>query len=183
MTESTNNSERVLAEQLQSLPELEPTAALRQRIDALLDESAEIESRADHNRLRNWGIAAVLLVGLLMGLIISEQVKVVESPPESVAVTQPEASEPTEFSDLGRLIAQSALLDQVNATLPARGRVRNVRSAGRITVLEDRVRLLDAALAQPEISTMRRAALMRQRVGLMDTLVEMRSGQQPTQWL
>lgn len=183
MTQSTNNSEQVLAEQLKSLPELEPTAALRQRLDALLDEATEVESHADRNRLRNWGIAAVILAGLLMGLIIGEQIKVIELPPESVAVTQPEASEPTEFSDLGLLIAQSALLDQVNATLPTRGRVRNVRSAGRITALEDRVRLLDAALAQPEISTTRRAALMRQRVGLMDTLVEMRSGQQPTQWL
>ncbi len=175
--------DKAVADALRDLPQLEPSSELLAGIDQLVVQS-EPSSVSESSTPMRWAIAATALLSVCVGLLVWDwPVTPVSEGPSVAEVRQTEAAVPDEFADLSKLIAQSALLDQVNATLPERRRVRDVRSAGQIVMLEDKVAMLDVALASPAVDQAQREALLRRRVGLMDTLVDLRSGRQTQQWL
>ncbi|MEO1581385.1 MAG: hypothetical protein AAFR91_06015 [Pseudomonadota bacterium] len=175
--------DKAVASALRELPQLEPSSELLAGIDQLVAQTEQLSISASATPMR-WTIAATALLSMCVGLLVWDWPDTPASDPPSVAdVKQTETEVSDEFADLSKLIAQSALLDKVNATLPERRRVRDVRSAGQIVMLEDRVAMLDVALASPAVDQAQREALLRRRVGLMDTLVDLRSGRQTQQWL
>ena len=171
----------MMANQLRELPLLEPDADLLARLDEIsLGTAAPTRSSTRH-----WGLAAMLLVGVAAAFVtLPRWMASTDSGTATLASDSPNASRVTsELSDLSQLIARSAVLDEVNATLPDRQRVMNVRDAGRITAIEDRVARLDMALSSPAVDRSARAELLKQRVGLMDDLVDLRAGVPAQQWL
>ncbi|MEM6819393.1 MAG: hypothetical protein AAF578_11455 [Pseudomonadota bacterium] len=175
--------DKAVADALRDLPQLEPSSELLAGIDHLVVETDQPSVSASLTPMR-WAIAATALLSVCVGLLVWDWPDSPQRSGETVAeIPGPAVELPDEFADLSRLIAQSALLDKVNATLPERRRVRDVRSAGQIVMLEDRVAMLDVALASPAVDQAQREALLRRRVGLMDTLVDLRSGRQTQQWL
>ena len=175
--------DKAVADALRDLPQLEPSSALLAGIDHLVVQTDQSSVSASSSPKR-WAIAATALLSLCVGLLVWDWPDSPQGNGETVAeIPRPAAALPDKFADLSRLIAQSALLDKVNATLPERRRVRDVRAAGQIVMLEDRVAMLDVALASPAVDQAQREALLRRRVGLMDTLVDLRSGRQTQQWL
>ncbi|MEL7024830.1 MAG: hypothetical protein AAGL69_13910 [Pseudomonadota bacterium] len=171
----------MMAKQLRELPLLEPDADLLARLDEI-----SLGKRSPPRALTwHWGLAAVLMIGVAIAVATLPGLNVpTNSVDQAAATDEPNASRVTsELSDLSQLIARSAVLDEVNATLPDRQRVMNVRDAGRITAIEDRVARLDVALASPAVDESARAELLKRRVGLMDDLVGLRAGVPAQQWL
>jgi hypothetical protein len=78
------------------------------------------------------------------------------------------------------LLAESARLERVLYELPQRGRIMNAATASTIVGLEDRVALIDERLALVAAGGVRpeyRDALWRERVDVMNALVQVRFAQ------
>jgi hypothetical protein len=143
---------RQVREALRALPELAAPSDGWDRV------------RAAHRRAvvqRRWrqsgAVALAASVVMAVGLIVLQ--------PTHVAVTPVQ-------SELSLLYSQSAGLEAVLARLDADDRVLDLRAAGAIVAIEDRIAALDDHLTNGETLDRQTAeALWRQRVELMEALV------------
>ena len=176
-----------IAAALRALPQLEPSDALMARLADTAAEASDhgdVDSAVDAHpaagRGRFWP-GALLAASLLIAALIWRPDTQGDDGAIGVAATSTESA----TSQLPALMAQSAYLESVLSALPDRGRVQRVGTASTITALEDRVALIDAQLDQPQVraSATGSEALWRQRVGLMNTLVELRGTPREQLWL
>lgn len=157
---------------LKTLPTLEPPANLESTTLAAMASAAAATrpSSVDHRFARAAGWIAVIGLGALLTL-------------SSLNIDDPVAPAPaTASSDetLYRLAEQSMLLEEVLAALPESRRVMRADTASTIVGLEDRIALIDAALYSAEVDAgpaEYREALMRDRVEMMNALVNVRYAQ------
>jgi len=82
--------------------------------------------------------------------------------------------------DLASLMAQSRQLEWALSAMPAGPQVVSADTAGTISVLEDRVAMIDYRLSMtedPDLSSEQELKLWKERVGLMNSLVQVRYAQ------
>lgn len=162
-----------LARRLEALPELAPPGDVWARIEA-----AAAAARRRRTRFRKGtGFAASFVVAaLVLGLWL-------RAPGPAPEVDAPLArSESDVMMTIGydNLLAESARLERVLYELPQRGRIMNAATASTIVGLEDRVALIDERLALVAAGGVRpeyRDALWRERVDVMNALVQVRFAQ------
>jgi len=82
-------------------------------------------------------------------------------------------------ASLGSLMARSRLLEEALRAAPETPRVMRASTASTIATLEDRIAMIDQQLSFPErpLSEAEARALWRERVQLMDSLVQLRYAQ------
>ena len=168
-----DKGDAALAAGLRALPELAPPERAWSRIAA-----AAATARRRRTRYRQGlGLAAGLAGGALaLGLWLRASEP--NDGAEAVAARPAPALETPIAYD--SLLAESARLERLLLELPRHGRVMNAATAGTIVGLEDRVALIDERLmlaaasgAEPE----RRQVLWRERVDVMNALVQVRYAQ------
>lgn len=90
------------------------------------------------------------------------------------------AASPAEPGDMAQLMARSQHLEQVLRAMPEGPQVVSADTAGTISVLEDRVAMIDYQLGmaeQPELSSAQLQRLWQERVDVMNSLVQVRYAQ------
>ncbi len=186
-------SDEQLSASLRELPQLEPSASLYARLHTISRESAALPKKR-----RAWpaGLvaASLMIAGLLIwvpekysptgseGLVAGE---VAGPAGESAGAPPAGASVSGDAVPLNALMAQSAYLESLLASIPGERRVQRVGTASTISAIEDRVALIDQQLSQPivQADAAGSTSLWRQRVGLMNTLVELRAKPSGQIWL
>ncbi|HEY5774783.1 MAG TPA: hypothetical protein VIS57_01750, partial [Xanthomonadales bacterium] len=97
-----------------------------------------------------------------------------QSAPVQTTVTVPDQQ------DLATLMAQSRHLEWALSAMPSGPQVVSADTAGTISVLEDRVAMIDYRLSMtedPVLSSEQELKLWKERVGLMNSLVQVRYAQ------
>ncbi|MEN7343870.1 MAG: hypothetical protein AAAFM81_13045 [Pseudomonadota bacterium] len=160
-----------IADALKALPQLQPSAETMSALHALAETATP---------KRRWYLPAALAATVLLTSIAVVTLSATDDKPvpEIATLTQPA----TDADTLESLAAESAYLDRLLAALPAEGRVQRVGTASTITALEDRVATIDQRLNTSGVyeQASARETLLRERVGLMTSLVSLRAGAQPT---
>lgn len=162
-----------LARRLKALPELVPPSQAWSRIEA----AAAVARRRRSRFRQGFGVAAGFAVAALMlGLWLRapELDPGVDAAPVRAATGLPQ---PIAYDTL---LAESARLERLLYELPRRARVMNAATAGTIVGLEDRVALIDERLslaAAGGVGPAYRDALWRERVDVMNALVQVRYAQ------
>jgi hypothetical protein len=159
---------------LKSLPSLEPRADLEPVVLAAMERAAQTgkrrPSRSSH-LAKAAGLAAVAGVGALFALWA-----VSYEDPADRRVAAIGGDDRTYFE----LAEQSAHLDALLAVLPPQRRVMRADTASTIVDLEDRIALIDAELYRSAVQAAPadyRVALLRDRVEVMNALVNVRYAQ------
>ena len=128
---------------------------------------------------------AVVLFGLL-GQVPGEPAEQMQADIRGTTPTLVSQSSPTQVAaasvqqDLTSLMAQSRNLEWVLSAMPAGPQVVSADTAGTISVLEDRVAMIDYRLSMtedPDLSSEQELKLWKERVGLMNSLVQVRYAQ------
>lgn len=158
-----------LKQRLRQLPTVTPPSATLEALDTLA-------MAARPQRSARWSIPTALAASVAMVIVsLALMTPTDETLPAPVAAVSPTST--TEPSEVESLAAQSAYLDRMLASLPTRGRVQRVATASTISALEDRVAAIDTELNE----TLRQGGndatrvLLRERVGLMSSLVTLRA--------
>jgi hypothetical protein len=157
---------------LKALPELEPPEQLEKATLAAMAEAAAQKAGGGSGR---WlAQAAAWLVAIGIGALVVTRFIDVEQP------VSPDTEAGVADAAYLELVEESMRLEEVLALLPPPRRVMRADTASTIVGLEDRIALIDAALYQPEIraaAPQYREALMRDRVEVMNALVNVRYAQ------
>ena len=147
---------------------------------------AEVESRRPARRLTGFTLAASLMAAVAAGWL-SWQLLPPERDgsrpaPASVAATADAATAAT--TDVVSLERRAQLLEEILTQLPREGRVQRVGTASVISALEDRLLVVSDQLqrAQPGGADLQFTGLLRERVGLMQSLVQLRGGSDGQVW-
>lgn len=175
-------TERELAGALRRLPQYPPPAgawqAVRQRAEreGLVQPPRRRRLRRDLEWLAVGAVAATVAIALLDlpwsgtspggGPAPADQAGFAATPAENDA-------------SLGSLMARSRLLEEALRAAPETPRVMRASTAGTIATLEDRIAMIDQQLSFPErpLTEAESTALWRERVRLMDSLVQLRYAQ------
>lgn len=155
---------------LKALPALEPPARLEQ---ATLDAMACAPSTRGFRRFAK---AAVWVAAIGMGALLALQTFDFDAP-DTPDAPDPAAARADEI--YRQLTQESKLLEQLLAGLPQR-QVMRVSTAGTIVGLENQIAMIDAELARTATDPappVYRTALMRNRVEVMNALVNVRYAQ------
>jgi hypothetical protein len=158
--------------ELKSLPELEPAAELEPAVLAAMARAAA--ARKSARPAHTFARAAAWIVAIGVGTGLALWAMRFESEPQPA---QAQAAADDAYYDLAE---QSAQLEEVLALLPPPRRVMRVGTASTIVGLEDRIALIDAELHRSDTASAPpeyRAALMRDRVEVMNALVNVRYAQ------
>jgi len=159
-------------ENLKALPEIEPRAELEPTVLAAMANAAAEPGRKP--ALRNLAIAASCVVALGMGALLAFRAPDYEEPIDTSV-----ASSPTDEVFV-ELVEQSIRLEELYALLPPPRRVMRADTASTIVGLENRIVWIDEALYRVEsqaTAPQYREALMRDRVDVMNALVNVRYSQ------
>ena len=94
-------------------------------------------------------------------------------------ITEPPYEEDVSLSNLDALMVRSRWLERNLRALPAEPRMMRAGTAATIGELEDRIAAIDYALNDPhaDLSTAEAEVFWRERVRLMDSLVQVRYAQ------
>ncbi|MEM7762779.1 MAG: hypothetical protein AAF290_01755 [Pseudomonadota bacterium] len=158
-----------LVQRLRQLPTVTPPTATLEALDKLA-------MTARPRRSTRWAVSAALAASVAM-VIVSLALMTPSDEMLPAPVVAANTATDTAPSEVESLAAQSAYLDRMLATLPTRGRVQRVATASTISALEDRVAAIDTELNE----TLRQGGndatrvLLRERVGLMSSLVTLRA--------
>ncbi|HUF71934.1 MAG TPA: hypothetical protein VMR74_03430 [Gammaproteobacteria bacterium] len=156
--------------ELKALPELEPRAELEPVVLAAMSRAAATgQSRSYWRYLAR---VAALGVAIGAGALLAMWAADFEEPSERTPVA--EETDAAYFD----LVEQTAQLEQLLALMPAPRRAMRAGTASTIVGLEDRIALIDAVLESPDAAEPEyREALMRDRVEIMNALVNVRYAQ------
>jgi len=156
--------------ELKALPVLEPRQELEPAVLAAMSRAAATRQSRSYGRYLARVAALVMAIGA--GALLALWTTDYQEPAPSAPVA--EEAEPTYFE----LVQQTAQLEELLALMPAPRRAMRAGTASTIVGLEDRIALIDVVLessdaAEPEY----REALMRDRVEIMNALVNVRYAQ------
>jgi len=168
-----SGSIEISLQDLNALPELDPPADLeRETLSAMADAAAAAE-RTPWFALRDFAQVAAWLAALGIGswLVV-----------EAVSFEEPVEIPATAVTDqiYIQLAQQSMQLEEMLALMPPPRRVMRADTASTIVGLEDRIAVIDAALFRTDSRSaprQYREALMRDRVEVMNALVNVRYAQ------
>jgi hypothetical protein len=181
------NTDRELADALRRLPQYAPPGgawqALRQRAEdeGLVRPPRRRRFARDFEWLAVGAVAAGVVVGVMMIALLGLPRS--GTSPDGGPVPGEDAgfaATPTENeASLGSLMARSRLLEEALRAAPETPRVMRASTAGTIATLEDRIAMIDQQLSFPErpLTESESTALWRERVRLMDSLVQLRYAQ------
>lgn len=168
-----DDGDAALAARLRALPELALPGDAWPRIEA-----AAATARRRRARYRQGLGLAAGLAGAALALGVWLRASAPNELAEAVAARPaPELETPIAYDSL---LAESARLERLLLELPRHGRVMNAATAGTIVGLEDRVALIDERLmlaAASGAEPARRQVLWRERVDVMNALVQVRYAQ------
>lgn len=159
---------RQLQRRMQSLPELDPPAAIWSRIQA----RAAAPAAPRHSRI-GLAVAAALVVAVVSGLLMRQPA----SPSLQAPLAMPAESAAADEVPLEELVAQSRELEEILQHLPGRPAVERVSLAATIDTIEQRVQWLDQQISYAPADALNDAQTYRlwsERVALMDSLVKVR---------
>jgi hypothetical protein len=169
-----------LKDRLGELPELRPSAHADARV--LTAMRTAVKHRSTRRIVPALGMAAAAVLAITVVLV-----SVLRSPPApnadgAAAPSGPRAREdvqPAGVADYLALIEESASLEQVLFRLPAQRSVMTIGTASTIAGLESQIALIDEelTLAAADLEPQYRTALWRERVGVMNALVQVRYAQ------
>mgnify|MGYP006286741237 CR=1 FL=1 len=179
--EKSTQTDRDLAEALRRLPQHEPPRGAWREIRRRAESEGLV--RRPRRRVRRdleWlaaGAVAATVVFALLDLPLSGT-----SPgedPVPVDETGFAATPAENDASLGSLMARSRLLEEALRAAPETPRVMRASTASTIATLEDRIAMIDQQLSFPErpLSEAEARALWRERVQLMNSLVQLRYAQ------
>lgn len=167
---------------LAALPDCAPDPEIDRQVLAMMRDAAR--GGKQRRGRRRFGFAAVLALPLAIAAIVwPTRDPVPPAAPVAVAMETPAAPPRLvryEEQDYRTLRAQSAELEQALFSLPAPRAVISAGTAGTIVDLEDRIAAIDVSLNQAEFDGALphdRAAIWRERVELMNALVQVRYAQ------
>lgn len=156
--------------ELRALPALEPRKELEPVVLAAMSRAAIANTSRPYGRYLARAAAVVAAVGA--GALLAMWAADYEDPVEPAEVA--EESDATYFE----LVEQTVQLEEMLALMPAPRRAMRAGTASTIVGLEDRIALIDAVLESPDASEPEyRDALMRDRVEIMNALVNVRYAQ------
>lgn len=171
------NDLREMRAALRELPQLKPPADGWQKLLARMEQPA--------SRRRGWLSGAVAAAALIA--VALYQFGARDSAPDQadrLATTSPESGQVLDSGgaddvELEQLVAQSRQLEQLLREINSRTpRVMNAGTAGTIAGLQDSIAYIDYGLSYEErLDRPQSEQLWRQRVGLMNTLVQVRGAQ------
>lgn len=168
-------------EGLRALPQLEPPPAAWARIAAESRGSRSARPRFGLRIAVALGVAAVLAVAAVAFLLHPADSGPAAAGGETARTGSPLPTDrPRGGDSYAALLAESAQLERALARMHAETRVTNAGTAGTIAGLEDTVALLDEQLtyaAAGKLDTREREALWRERVDVMNALVQVRYAQ------
>ncbi|MDH3646725.1 MAG: hypothetical protein OER80_08125 [Gammaproteobacteria bacterium] len=155
---------RAVRESLRELPELRVPTGAWERLESRLNEPA-IRS--------HWWPGVVVAATVLIAVAIWVFSGIEQTTPNETAPMIATNAEP----ELGQLVSQSRRLEALLRELDT-PRVMNAGTAGTIAGLQDGIAVIDYGLSRNgELSQSQSEQLWRQRVGLMNTLVQVRGAQ------
>jgi hypothetical protein len=167
---------------LAALPACSPGPEVDRQVLAMMRDAAR-NGRQRRGR-RQFLLAAALSLPLAVAAILWRMPEPAPPAAPAVAASIPAAEPPRlvryEEQDYRTLRARSAELEQMLVSLPAQRAVISTVTAGTIVDLEDRIAAIDGSLNQAEASGALphdRAAIWRERVDLMNALVQVRYAQ------
>jgi hypothetical protein len=158
--------------QLRTLPALEPRAELEPAVLAAMTDAAAAAQRPRHGRYlaRAAALAVAAGTGALLAIWAGNYPEPVERRP-----AEAEADANAKYFEL---VEQTARLEELLTLIPEPRRVMRAETASTIVGLEDRIALIDAVLQSPDVAEPAyREALMRDRVEIMNALVNVRYSQ------
>ncbi|NBC23096.1 MAG: hypothetical protein GVY21_06440 [Gammaproteobacteria bacterium] len=180
------DTDRELAGALGRLPQYPPPVGAWQAIrqcaerEGLLKPPRRRRPFRDFEWLAVGAVAATVVVGVMIALL---DLPLSGTSPGGEPVPADEAgfaATPAENdASLGSLMARSRLLEEALRAAPETPRVMRASTAGTIATLEDRIAMIDQQLSFPErpLTEAESTALWRERVRLMDSLVQLRYAQ------
>jgi len=181
---------RIVQVGLQSLPEIQAPEGAWQAISRGRAGSKNSAPMA----FTGWFWAGSLAAGLAVAVVLFGLLNQVPRGPESGADSAMSGTTPVLVSRSGaetaasqvkpegmaQLMARSQQLEQVLRAMPDGPQVVSADTAGTISVLEDRVAMIDYRLSmgeQPELSPVQLQRLWQERVDVMNSLVQVRYAQ------
>lgn len=170
-----------LKEDLRALPELEPPVAARSEVVAAM--GAAVGRRRVRTRRRAAGIAVTAGAAAVLAAVAFLALRSGDST-SPVAAASP-AGESSSDADYTALIQESTRLERLLAALPAQRRIMNVGTAGTIAGLENQIAFIDDQLTVGTIAGIEpeyKQALWRERVDVMNALVQVRYAQSQAFW-
>lgn len=175
-----------LRDAMRALPELTPPPGAWQRIIANVEPAAATEGAS----MRLWRVGAVVAAALAVVAVLSlaylpEPTKpTLGMAPPSTAPSEVQEDAPLleamETSSYVALVEESVRLEQMLAGMPYQRPVMRAGTASTIAVLEDRISFIDGQLtlaALEGVEPPKRQALWRERVDVMNALVQVRFAQ------
>jgi|HigsolmetaAR202D_1030399.scaffolds.fasta_scaffold00421_26 hypothetical protein len=165
---------------LRALPPLEPKVSWAQLASRL--HAHEQPRRARQRRTVRWLAGAALAASVALVAVLVALDRPQQTPmrsPETFA-RAPQAT--AEQADLASLIERARTLEALLQTIPERPRVERVDMAATLDSMEERIQWLDYQLsyAGPTVDPAQVQRLWRERVELMDSLVQVRYAQART---
>ena len=158
-----------LREKLRGLPELEPPAAAWNRIEARLAPGRRSSKRSIRRVAAvAAGVATLALAASLLALRLD-------------ALREPDTAIDAE-RDYHALLAESARLERLLLRIPPQRGIRQVSTASTIAGLEDQIAWIDALISESaalDTDAEYRQTLWRERVTVMNALVDVRYAQAP----
>lgn len=170
-----------LREALRALPDTTPPREVWHRIEAQARAEGLFRSAVPWRRAR-WlagaGIAATVALAVLQ-LPPFDTGTPPETPMDAAVTVPPWSEEEASLRNLDALMVRSRWLERNLRALPAEPRVMRAGTAATIGELEDRIAAIDYALNDPnaDLSTAEAEVFWRERVRLMDSLVQVRYAQ------
>ncbi len=181
------DTDRELAGALRRLPQYPPPGgawpAIRQRAEreGLVKPPRRRRLARDLEWLAVGAVAATVVVGVMMTALLDLPFSGTSPGGDPVPADEAGfAATPAENeASLGSLMARSRLLEQALRAAPETPRVMRASTAGTIATLEDRIAMIDQQLSFPQrpLTEAESTALWRERVRLMDSLVQLRYAQ------
>src|SRR6056297_3363749 len=166
-----------MRERLRGLPEITPPAELWSAVGVRLASGEVRPARPARHPAWSWlAIAASVTLALSLLWVVDDDTA---DRPAPGTTTDLVASTPAPSNSLpgGRataLVKTSRELEAALRALPAAPRVTRTSTALTVAELEDSLVRIDAELNRPSLPAEREIALWRQRVGLMDALMQVR---------
>lgn len=146
---------------LRALPALEPPPSAFAKVMA-----ARAAARRRVRLRRFAGLAAAASIVMAVALLVVQPAD--EPAPPMIAAD----------TDIAQLIARSNALDQVLASVESQAGILDLRTAGTIVALEDRLAAVDAHLRRLGADEPQTAGdLLRQRIALVNALVDVHAAQ------
>jgi hypothetical protein len=166
-------------QRLRALPELDPPKNLWATVAVNAVSTRSVAGRSRWPLAAVAGIAAgvVLGVALVMNLAKAPETGPVRGTTTDLIAATPAPASSVRGASTAELLETSRQLEAALRALPAAPRVTRAGTEWTVAELQDRIFEIDALLGDPRLDAAGEQTLWRQRVMLMDTLMQVRFAQ------